>query len=315
MKIIVIGAGMSGLTAAGVLQGSGHQVLVVDKGRGVGGRMATRRIDEAVFDHGAQFLTARSDWFSEIVQRWLADGIVAPWFGGTVTDSHHRYRGATSMNAIAKHLAMGLDVRTSTTVTSIRRANTHWDVMVDSTETLSCDACIITAPIPQALALVEHPENDLFSGDVDRLLDISYDPCFAVMATLDGPSGLPHDGPWRPADSPAIALVSDNQAKGISPASCITIHSTVEFAKQHLEDPETAHTILIEEVSNHLASAVTSSMIHRWRYAQPSTVFDAPFRILNSTPPLLLAGDAFGGARIEGAALSGKAAADHILSR
>lgn len=314
MNILIIGAGMSGLTAGRLLHEAGMDVTVLDKGRGVGGRMATRRIDDAVFDHGAQFLTARSDWFSDIVERWLADGIVAPWFGGNATDSHHRYRGVTSMSAIAKHLARGLDVRTSTTVASIRRANTHWNVMVDTTETLSCDACIITAPIPQALALVAHPENDLFGDDVDRLRDISYDPCFAVMATLERPSGLPHGGPWRPADSTAIALVSDNQAKGISPASCITIHSTVEFAKQHLEDPETAHRILIEEVSNHLGSAVTSSMIHRWRYAQPSAVFDAPFSVLNSTPPMLLAGDAFGGPRVEGAAASGRAAAAHIMT-
>jgi predicted NAD/FAD-dependent oxidoreductase len=51
--VLIIGAGMSG-TAAAELSRAGRKLLVVDKGRGVGGRMASRRIGEAVFDHGAQ---------------------------------------------------------------------------------------------------------------------------------------------------------------------------------------------------------------------------------------------------------------------
>ena len=55
---IVIGAGLSGLIAAGTLQANGARVLVLDKGRGVGGRLATRRTHSGIFDHGAQFFTA-----------------------------------------------------------------------------------------------------------------------------------------------------------------------------------------------------------------------------------------------------------------
>ena len=49
MKITVVGAGLSGLIAARDLASRGHTVVVVDKGRGVGGRLATRRIGDAVF--------------------------------------------------------------------------------------------------------------------------------------------------------------------------------------------------------------------------------------------------------------------------
>lgn len=313
MNILIIGAGVSGLTAARILQDSGHNVLVVDKGRGVGGRMATRRIGDAVFDHGAQFLTARTEWFTETVRSLHSSGIIVPWFAGGHDDSHVRFCGAVSMNAIAKYLSQGLDIRTSTTVESIRQIDDRWYVTFDTSETLSCDSCLVTAPIPQALALVEQRELDLRPDELDRLKRISYDPCFAVMAVLDSPSGLPTGGPFRPDDTHSIALISDNQAKGISPLACVTIHSTPECALRHIEDPELAGSIMREEAMKHLRSNITSSTIHRWRYAQPSTVFEAPFSILNNTPLLLLAGDAFGGARIEGAALSGKAAADHIL--
>jgi len=49
----VIGAGMTGLTAAGVLQARGWAVVLLDKGRAVGGRMATRRIGESRLDPAA----------------------------------------------------------------------------------------------------------------------------------------------------------------------------------------------------------------------------------------------------------------------
>ena len=60
---IVVGAGISGLLAARELSDAGWRVTVLDKGRGVGGRMATRRTGGARFDHGAQFFTVRDERF------------------------------------------------------------------------------------------------------------------------------------------------------------------------------------------------------------------------------------------------------------
>ena len=53
--VAVVGAGMAGLSAARALVDAGRSVVVFDKGRGIGGRMATRRLGAAVFDHGAQY--------------------------------------------------------------------------------------------------------------------------------------------------------------------------------------------------------------------------------------------------------------------
>jgi predicted NAD/FAD-dependent oxidoreductase len=41
---VVVGAGIAGLSAAEVLQARGVTVVVLEKSRGVGGRLATRRI-------------------------------------------------------------------------------------------------------------------------------------------------------------------------------------------------------------------------------------------------------------------------------
>ena len=109
--IVVVGAGLSGLTAARSLQAKGHKVVVLDKGRGLGGRMATRRISTsdgltAVFDHGAQFFTVRDQQFQKLVDEWIADGIVREWCRGFVAeDGHPRYVVNNGMTALTKHIA------------------------------------------------------------------------------------------------------------------------------------------------------------------------------------------------------------------
>ena len=57
---IIIGAGMAGMAAARTLVNANLPVLVLDKGRGISGRMATRRWGDATFDHGAQYFSAKT---------------------------------------------------------------------------------------------------------------------------------------------------------------------------------------------------------------------------------------------------------------
>ena len=52
MKILVVGAGISGCVCPYQLSKAGHDVVVIEKGRGVGGRMAARRVGGARIDHG-----------------------------------------------------------------------------------------------------------------------------------------------------------------------------------------------------------------------------------------------------------------------
>ncbi len=110
---------MSGLVGARELSVAGWRVVVLEEGRGVGGRMATRRIGNATFDHGAQFFTVRSERFERLVAGWLEAGVIEEWTRGFADaegrhsyDGHPRYRGSEGMNSIPKHLARDLDVRT-----------------------------------------------------------------------------------------------------------------------------------------------------------------------------------------------------------
>ena len=319
-KVVVVGAGMAGLTAAHLLSGVA-EVVVLDKGRGVGGRLATRRVGEATFDHGAQFITTHTDEVAATITPLVGSGVVAPWFRGRIgpngvvdPDGHTRFRGAVSMNAIAKALAVGLDVRTASLVSSLVHDGKSWTVVLADGAELKADGIVVTSPVPQTLALLESGGVVLTPNDADALAVIEYDPCIALMAVLDGPSGLNEPGAVDPA-SGSIDWMADNFLKGISAVPAVTIHATPEFSRAQWDASDEAITAALLDEAQLESSVIPGSIqILRWRYARPSIEHPERFLRLSDMPPFVCAGDAFGGAKVEGAALSGAAAAQEIES-
>jgi predicted NAD/FAD-dependent oxidoreductase len=318
-NVVIVGAGFAGLAAARVLAPK-HTVIVVDKGRGIGGRAATRRIDEATLDHGAQFITTHTAEFAEEVQHWITAGVAAPWFHGQVgphgvtgSDGHVRYRGTPTMNSIPRHLAAGLDVRTSTTVTALHTENDRWRVQFDD-DVLTADAVMLTSPVPQSLALLDAGGVVLDTDDRTALEAVRYDPCIAVLAVYDSPVELPEPGALRLTDSP-IDWMAEHVRKGVSARPAVTVHTTASFSEAHWTDSndDTVAAVLGAAPFLHARAAV-ATQVHRWRYARPSVLHPAPCLHATNLPPLLFAGDAFDGAKVEGAFLSGRRAAEQLLT-
>jgi predicted NAD/FAD-dependent oxidoreductase len=326
--VLVIGAGIAGLTAAARLRAAGRSVTVLDKGRGVGGRMATRRLGGGVFDHGAQFFTTPGSELAGMADGWAAAGVVEPWFrgrlepdGSLLPDGHVRWRGRRGMTDVAKHLAAGLDVRTGHRVTALRPVAEGpvrvWGAELDDGEELSASALVLTAPVPQTLDLLDAGGATLAPPDREELSALAYHRCLAVLAELDGPSGLPDPGARRLGGEP-IEFVADNQIKGISPVPALTVHAgsltSLELWERGDADVVDA---LLDAVPGLLARPVENAVqVQRWRYARPVECRPETFRILRGLPPAVLAGDIFGGPLVGGAARSGAAAAgavEHLL--
>lgn len=328
---LILGAGMAGLTAARYLERHAIHVTLLDKGRGVGGRMATRRLEwegrTGFCDHGAQFFTVRDPLFQETVEDWLTAGVVQEWCRGfanpeghAATDGHPRYRGTASMNAIPKQLAAGLEVRTGAQVTAVFPADGGWRVETAAGETYSADALLMTSPVPQSLALLA--AGGIALPEEQQILDnLAYEPCLALLLALEAPSGLPAPGAIQFPEEPAqtIRWMADNQQKGISPAlPAITIHAAPAFSHEYYQAPEADVTHLLLEnsaVRRWLGANVVVSQLHRWRYSRPTHPFPQPFLEASGSAPLYFAGDAFGGSKVEGAFLSGYRAAEALLKR
>jgi predicted NAD/FAD-dependent oxidoreductase len=309
MKVAVVGAGLAGLMAGRSLIEAGHEVVLFDKGRSPGGRMATRRIGGARLDHGAQFFTVRTDQLQQHVDGWIADGLVYEWCRGfsTVGDGFPRYAVHGGMNALAKHLAAGLEVRCPSLVFSLhRRTGAHpWEVKLDDGTVSSHDALVVTCPLPQTFSLlmtaqVAMPEV-LWRTDYDRTL--------SLLLVLDRDSGVPMPGGVQGVEP--FTFIGDNRQKGISDVPAITVHADPAWSDAHWADEHAiASAALLAEVQPYLGEAsVVASQLKRWRFATPRSIWPDAHWSPESMTNLAVAGDAFAGPRVEGAALSGLSAA------
>ncbi len=319
---------MSGLMAATTLSAD-RQITILDKGRSVGGRLATRRLENGRADHGAQFFTVRDEAFALHVDRWLSDGLVFRWSTGwgdgsadaTPSDGHPRYAVRGGMNALAKHLAAQLterrsvEIQTGVTVSSIAQADEGWKVVDRDGQAYQTAQLVLTAPVPQALALLDAGNTQLSTADRASLERIAYASCLCAIAVIDGESTLPEPGAKQRPEAP-ISWIADNRRKGISPdLTVLTAHADPAFSQRLYDEPDDAIMPTFEEALHANitpGSRIKAIQIKRWRYALPLVLH--PNRRLQATglPPLFFGGDAFGGPRIEGAALSGMAIGEVI---
>jgi len=305
---IVIGAGLSGLAAARTLQDAGLGVLLLDKGRRVGGRMASRHFEGAHFDYGAQFFTARDPVFRRVIDGFLGTAVAIPWFD---REGETRYCSPLGMNALPQYLAEGLRLVCGVTVAAVRRDKNLWRVVTGDGDVYSSEVLVVTTPVPQALTLL-----DLNAEVRKDLSTIDYHRCLAILAVLEGDSAIPAPGFLRISKEP-LQTLADNGQKGLEGVvTGVTILADPAFSLRHWETPkEEAARLLLAAAAPWLGSSVTHWRYHRWRYSQPVQTFDARCYGVEGGPPLVLAGDAFGGPRVEGAFLSGVAAANWLLER
>jgi renalase len=338
-EVIVVGAGMAGALAALELQAAGHEVVVLDKGFAPGGRLAARTIRGATFDVGAQFLTARSPVFTALVDSWLAEGVVRRWFHGSPDhdapsepDGHPRFRGTPTMRRIVEHLTADLDLRLGTIVGAVTPHQGRWRVHVtprsagttsrpsrprttSDRRTFDADAVLLTSPLPQARELLAAGGTRLSAAVADRLAAATYDPCLTALAVPAGATALPARGAVRLAEPP-LAWITDHRITGASPAPAVTVHADAGYSRERFSaTDETIARELMTAARGILGTDAEVVHVHRWRFATPTAALgDDPLIDRVGGAPLALAGDAFEGGRVEGAALSGLRSAAVLLA-
>ena len=307
MHVAIIGAGMAGLTCASRLADAGHRVAVFDKGRGAGGRMATRRVEHEGetyrFDHGAQYFTAREMAFQTQVRAWEADGVVAPWPAA----KEGAWVGTPGMNAPIRAMADALDVQFGTQITGLLPERGGWRLEGEGAPDDRFDAVVVAIPAEQAARLLaaHAPE---FAEDAR---DSTSEPCWTAMVAFDGRVDVPD----TLTDDGAIGWAARNSAKPGRDADqeCWVIQANARWSRAQLEREGEN---IGEELLAHFARAVGElppilfSTAHRWRYAKCEKS-DAG-ALWDDAQRIGVCGDWLSGPRVENAFLSGLALARRI---
>jgi hypothetical protein len=316
---VVVGAGWAGLTAANELADAGHDVLVVEKSRGPGGRSATRRADGARFDHGAQYFTARTAAFGRRLQQWRDDGLAQPWkprlavLGGHAGHGHpgdtRRFVGVPGMNAICTHMAAERECRYRATVEQLAFEGGLWRVRLGDDETVEARRLVVTAPPAQAAAL-------LGSADPlhDDLAGVEFDPCITAMLSFSDSLDPGFDAAFVNDDGP-LSWIACNSSKPGRDGRDWVLHATAEWSRKHLDEPfDRLADALVDAFADGIDGGIDGGLpetivrtAHRWRYSQAADPRNDG-AIVDAERRLAVAGDWLAGSRIEGAWSSGRKA-------
>jgi renalase len=332
MTILVIGAGLAGLTAARLLKERGHVVTSVDKGRAPGGRLATRRVVNGdadrpehaslAFDHGAQYFTVRDARFASEVEGWHKARVVQVWHGKlaafdsegreAVEDDETRWVGVPGMSGIGRHLARGLDLACGVRVEALEHASEAappaWLARTTTGSALGpFDTVVVAVPAPQALPLVS--ASPVLSAAIGA---VGMHPGWAVLVAFADRVPAPFDGAFV-ASSP-LGWVARNRSKPQRDlAETWVLHAGAEWSAAHVDDDaEAVGPFLLNAFADLVRAPLPRPVhlsAHRWRYA----CADPPLAVgalIDRDQRLIVCGDWCAGNRIEGAYLSGLAASE-----
>jgi renalase len=301
-SLAVIGAGLAGLTCARALADAGLRVEVFDKGRGLGGRLATRRIDGGQFDHGAATLTAERAAFGAFLES-NPSACAWPEGGGWVGDPR--------MSALVRPLAEGLDISNAVEITGLSKDPEGWRLQ---TSTGDLDGryrrLVLAIPQPQAEALLQP-----WPGMASAVAKAAMRPCWAALAAFSEPLSL-KDPLLRFTAGPLASAIHDSAKPGRGGGlDCWVLQAREDWSREHLEleKPEAAERLLAAffEAAEVAPRKPAHLAGHRWRYGFTERPLGEPF-LFNAELGLGVCGDWCLGADAEAAYDSGRALAAAI---
>ena len=336
--VIVVGAGIAGLSLARELRARGRRPLVIERARGVGGRCATRRVEGQPVDHGPAFLHGRSDGFiaelaaareSAEFADWprVREGAGVPCEPAAFDGCEVRMAPAAGVNRFAKHLAKGLDLRLDTLIETIGliaqpgvQAERTWELALSSGERLRAQTLALAIPAPSVLALLRamEPADPAMAPLLPLLELVRMLPCLTVIARYPANVAAPSWEASYPSGSKSIqAILHDSSKREGDARLTLVIQARAKYSQDHLDAAEVTWTqaLLQEAAALHgeWINAPDLVQSHIWRNARVAsgTGLASPLlALLDGNAVLGVAGDGFHAAGgIEGAYLSGAALA------
>jgi predicted NAD/FAD-dependent oxidoreductase len=310
---------MAGMTLARALCKIAD-VSIFEKSKGVGGRMATRRLEDAAFDHGAQYFTIRDDRFRHELEAAHKAGIVQAWNGnivrlgedGVLTTSASRtprYVGCPSMNALPKSMSDGLNVLHDVQIATITGEPGQWYLEMRDQREGPFDWVIATAPAPQSAALLP----SRFEHHVALSL-VKMNACITLMVRLKHGASMPFAA--ARIDDPVIDWICRNDTKpGRSEAPRLVVNSNPLWAEVNIDRPlDIIRGHMLDALRNYIPIELAEcegGVIHRWRYANVQRPVGKTF-LLDRASQLAACGDWCIGGRVEAAFLSGAGLGDAL---
>ncbi len=265
---LILGAGLSGLVLANELKG---KCLILEKSRGVGGRIATRRIEGLGLDHGALYLKN-----AESLRAYL-ENLKFPF----KNNSQGIYFPG-GMTSLAKELSQELIIRKETRAVFISKITEGWKVETEEKLEFIGKTLVLTCPLPQSLELLDKSHISYKK----ELKNITYDKALLALIVSDQftlPDVL----------DPRLHSITPMGPRDLHPTGYV-VRGSPDFCETQFDaDDDTNLKLLIEGFKSSFKAPpqMRSAELKKWRYVVPH--FSLPHSFEEVDQGLFLIGDSF----------------------
>lgn len=322
-NVLIIGAGLSGLSCAYALQALGLNTTLLESRDEVGGRMGHAQPGPCQGDYGAQYFTARSPEFKAEVARWCALGVAGLWRPRLmIADAHglqtpksetlavDRYVGLPSMHAPAQRLAMSLTVRTGAKVTKLFRGVRGWEVYTREGGWVEqvFEMLVLAMPAEMCKPLLRSCSTSLY----EAVAAYEMRPTWALMLRFRDDFDPGFDAAFV-NDGPIRWLAKDSSKPGRVAGNIWVLHAHAQWSAAHAEATNV-------QVRERLALAFKemfgvmpiTSAAYFWRCAEAKSAARSTY-IWDANLAIGVCGDWLSGGKIEGAWMSGRGLARAMI--
>jgi hypothetical protein len=230
-KAAVIGAGIAGASCARALSAAGVSVHVVDKSRGAGGRLATRRLEwldpqgqrrMARFDHGAPAFAASSSQFRQFLATALQPDALVRWQPVLATGSRPLggagplWLPQPDMPSLCRALLRDIPTSWSFVVDRLQHGPLGWQVESSGTPLAGhFDAVVLALPPAQVAPLLAPHRRDWAQRASIALMK----PCWTLMGVARRTVRELHWDVARPDKGPLSWIMRNDTRPGREPRS------------------------------------------------------------------------------------------------
>lgn len=316
----IIGAGLSGITAARKLADAGFQVILLEKHRTYGGRLCHSTLSWGEVDMGAQYFTARNSGFIRKLAHLMHKGLAEKWsfqpytFDGSSliqsADNQTRYVGTPAMASLLDDDVRGLNIHFNTEVSNIENNISNVSVATTTGIRYQFDWLISTCPPQQSSALI---------SDFDpQIQDVGLSPTWSVAFNTAAISNTDAQGIF--VNNGIVSWIANNSAKPQRHNQPDTqnwvVHFDPSWSRENIDATREEITAIAQQQLERVFTVKLNIQFARaklWRYATSESTPPTRPSILTSKQ-VILTGDWLWGGRVENAWLSGQAAANHVLT-
>ena len=314
INIGVIGAGMAGITCANYLFSKGFKVTVYEKSRGLGGRMATKRINsELSIDHGVQYINVNTPAFKKYLDQCISNGYAEHWapsgMDAQYLNQNKIFVGVPGMSSLLKMNSKELNIKFSLKVENIKKIKEKWIVSFEDSELREQFDLLVFAIPPIQVNQIIQGEDVLLK----ELSTVEIDPCWSLILITRNKLNC-NDYNKFYSNNIASIVYNSSKPKRNKLSNSYIIHSSPDWTNKNLLlERNEIELKIINILENQLNQKIEIEYIkaHRWLYAQTKVPLGKSF-LKNKDSTLYIGGDWCLGANVQAAFNSGLEIAEFI---